>query len=337
MKRPAGLAAVACALLAGIYLLYWNHVEFFGDDWILLPLYRQAAAEGPAGIAALLLRAARNLIYQVFRMQWISILYGFVVSWLGDFAVKFHFAALLALHAANAWLLALALLRFGVERGVALLAGALFVVLPTTRFVLFTYFTIPFFVFATFWVLLMLSWPAGRRRWLPALAVLGMFAGEQVLFLLAAVVPLAALCSGGRPWRAMLAVWGAMAAAAAAYLAFVNRRPFERSGRWDWRPSVLQGNVELIGEEWWKLTGLPADAPFHLAPVATDWLLAAGAAAVVAVALAQVRHGDRAATAPSGRGSVTAFVSTSARNRAATGGSGCAPGDELGLASILFT
>jgi len=61
----------------------------------------------------------------------------------------------------------------------------------------------------------------------------------------------------------------------------------------------------------------------------TFWLLAASLAAYRK--LAQVRRGDRAATAPSGRGSVTAFVSTSAPNRAATKGSGCAASDELAL------
>ena len=289
MKSFSRAAAAAYLLLAGVFAVYyWSHVDYFGDDWILLPLFRRAAEGGAAGVAELAVRAAQNRIYEVFRMQWLSILWGLAVTWAGGYAVHFNFALLLLLHAANAWLLCQGLVRLGADRGFAFVAGALMVVLPTTRFVLFTYFTNPFFVFCTFWVLLMLWWWAGapeRRAWaLGPLAVAGMFAGEQAFVLLAAIVPLAAWT---RPeWRraaakATAVVWGSMAVALAVYLGAVNRMPPVEGSRYRWAWHVLRENLSLIGQEWWRLTGLPPDAPFRLQPSPADFLAATLAAAVV--------------------------------------------------------
>lgn len=275
-------------LLSGVYLLYWSHVEYFADDWILMPLFRQAADHGVAGVWSFAVRVAQNRIYEVFRMQWLSILYGFAVTWLGGYSVKFNFALLLLLHVTNAWLLCQALARLGVERGLAFLAGALFLVLPPGRFVLFTYFTNPFFVFATFWVLLMLWWGPRRRAWpLAVFAVAGMFAGEQAFALLLVGIPLAAWCLTPETPRRVVArvtatVWGAVAAAGLVYLGLINRLPPPRGSRYRWGWYTLQANLSSILEQWWKLTGLPSDAPFRLAPVALDLALAAGAAVVVA-------------------------------------------------------
>lgn len=271
--------------LCGVYLLYWSHAEYFADDWILMPLFRKAAAGGAAGVWDFAVRAIQNRIYEVFRMQWLSILFGYGITWIGGYTAQFNFAVVLLLHLANAWLLCQALGRWGVDRGLAYLAGALFLVLPTSRFVLFTYFTNPFFIFATFWVLLLLR---ERRWWLPAvLAVAGMFAGEQVFALLALGIPLAAVCLGGSrtAMRAAAAVWGAMGAVGVVYLGWINRLPPGEARRYEWVWPTFWNNVNMIYEGWWNLTGLPGDAPFRVTFTVAGVALAVVAALLVAALL----------------------------------------------------
>ncbi len=280
MKRGA-----VYLFLCGVYLLYWSHAEYFADDWILMPLFRKASAGGAAGVWDLAVRAAENRIYEVFRMQWLSILFGYGVTWIGKYTPQVNFAMVLLLHLANAGLLCRALGRWGVDRGLAWLAGALFLVLPTSRFVLFTYFTNPFFVFAAFWVLLLL----GERRWRLAavLAVAGMFAGEQVFALLALGIPLAAVCLSG--WRRAVpttaAVWGAMGVAGGVYLGWINVQSPGEARRYEWVWRTFWNNVNLICQGWWNLTGLPADAPFRVTLTVAGVTLAVGAALLAAAVL----------------------------------------------------
>jgi hypothetical protein len=238
MKRFAALL-----LLSVVFLVYWPHVEYFGDDWILLPRFRAAS------FAELAASAAQNRIYEVFRTQWLSILLGFGITRLGGYSAQFNFAFVLLLHAVNAWLLDRALRRRGADQGLAFLAAALFLLLPLPRFSLFTYFTNPFYVFSAFWVLLMLAWP-GPAWVLPLLAVAGMFAGEQPFLLLCTAV------LAWRPisWRAAAATWAAMLAAAAVYLRWINQRPLE-AGRYEWIWPTFANNVTRLLEAWWTLPG----------------------------------------------------------------------------------
>lgn len=96
----AALSAVACALLVCAYLPYGDHVEYFVDDWFLLPRYRQAAEGGAAGVAGFIAAAAQNRVYDVFRSQWLSMVYGFAITSAGGYSAKFNWACLLTLHAA---------------------------------------------------------------------------------------------------------------------------------------------------------------------------------------------------------------------------------------------
>ncbi len=288
-----GATALIYLLLSGVYLLYWPHVEYFVDDWILLQ------AGDLAGAANFAIQAAQNHIYEVFRMQWLSILWGFLITRLGGYSARFNFAALLVLHAANAWLLCQALWRFGLERRFAFLAGVFFLLGPTVHFVLFSYLTNPFFVFSTFWVLLLLwlaSGPRPRPVALAMCAVAGMFSGEQPFLLLWLILPLAAWCRGrGRPWprRQIAAVWAALAIALGSYLLWVNRLPVRQRGvdeRYRWTSLTLRNNVSLIGEEFWRLSGLPSNGFYRLAPTLTDLALAGVAAVIVAGAVARWRE-----------------------------------------------
>src|SRR5712692_6373954 len=248
---PWAAAAAYLALLA-VYFLYWRHAEWFVDDWFLMPHFRQASQQGFQGVLDFAADAAKNNIYGVFRMQWLSILYGYAVTALGGYSPRFNFAVLLALHGVCCWLLCQALWRLGVERGLAFLAGAFYLLSPAVHFSLFTYFTNPFFVFSTFWVLLLLWWFAGQenrlswRNILPAVgfAVAGMFSGEQSFLLLWILLPLAALCFSRRRslFRIVVPVWAALGIAGGAYLLRVNRAAVWHAGfgkRYEWSWSQI--------------------------------------------------------------------------------------------------
>jgi len=305
VKRPApdrfrAVTALAYLLLLGVYLVYWSHVAYFVDDWFLLKRFGEARERGLAGVADFAAAAAQNRIYGVFRAQWLSILWGFLVTAVGGDSARFNFAALLLLHAACAWVLCQTLARLGVDRGVAFLAGALYLLAPSAHFALVTYLANPFFVFSMFWSLLLLLWFAGGARSHAAgvaCAVAGLFSGEQVFLLLWALVPLAWLCFPRRGTsrqicldvpnarrRPMLTVWASLGLALAVYLLWINRVPVGEAGfsrRYQWTWEQLQKNADMISTEWLQLSGITADAVYRVSPGPVDLAMAGSAAVIV--------------------------------------------------------
>ena len=307
------VTAAAYLFLISVYLIYWDHVEYFVDDWFLMRHFRQAA--GLRGVAGFAASAAENRVYQVFRMQWLSILYGFLVTSAGGYSAKFNFAALLLLHVVCAWLLCQALRRLALDRSLAFLAGALYLLKPTTHFGLVTYLTNPFFVFSTFWVLLLLWWFAGRAStpywstgallFAAGCAIAGLFSGEQVFLLLWAILPLAVWCfprrsPAGRVWPVIGVVWAALTAALSVYLLLINRLPVRQTGtarRFEWGWSRFLSNLNQIGDEMRRLSGLTSDSLFRFSLNKTEDALALAAAILVA-ALMWRWHTDRLAPSP---------------------------------------
>jgi hypothetical protein len=303
------IVAAAYLLLLSPYLLYWNHAEYFVDDWFLMRHFRSAVQAGATGVAQFAAAAAENRVYGVFRTQWLSILYGFFVTWLGDYSPRFNFALLLALHGACAWLLSQAMWRFGAARGLAFAAGALYLLAPTTHFGLFTYLTSPFFVLSTFWVLV-LAWrvaragPGGGGAWSAAiLAVPALFSGEQA-FLLLWAAPLVAtllLIKDARRKRAfahIAAIWGALGAAAIAYLLWINRVPVHQEGfhrRYEWTWAQLKANMLILTGEMSQLSGVRPRSAFHISAETSAIVLAIAAALLVAAPVWMWRDDDSAA------------------------------------------
>jgi hypothetical protein len=280
-ERKTWLAGSAAAylLLVAVYLLYFNHVEFFVDDWFLTKQFRQALGRGPQGPVDFVVSAVQNNVYGKFRMHWLGILWGFLVTWLGGFNPKFNFVALLALHAACGWLFCQGLRRLGLDREVAFLAGALYLLAPTTHFALFSNFTNPFFTLPVFWILLMLWLFAGGRSTAAVClcAVAGLFSGEQPFLLLCGLLPLAAWCFRVRGWLRPIAwTWVTLAAAGVSYLLWLNRAPVVQTGfqaRYQWSWTQLGRNLELLWREISRLIEFRSDGP--------DWLLALAAAALI--------------------------------------------------------
>ncbi len=297
MSRLARLAVVCYLLLSGVYLIYWPHVDYFVDDWILMPQFHKAVAGGPSGIAGLAVQAVQNRIYGVYRMQWLSILYGFGVTWLGGYSAQFNFALLLLLHAANACLLCLWLARLGLQEGLAFSSGALFLLAPSTHWLLFTYLTNPFFVFSTFWILLMLWRLAAekpRRGAVAACALCALFAGEQVFLLLWLAAPLAAWCFRRRWLRPLVPAWAALGLAGAVYVLVVTRiSPLQAgSQRHWWTGKTLGLNSEQILEQLGRLAGLSGPSYYSFQPAGADLLLAAGAAALTGLLAWRLAEGQ---------------------------------------------
>lgn len=290
-KRFAALAGLSYLLLIGVYLLYWSHVEFFLDDWILTKAFREAARDGWAGAAGFVARAAHNEVLGKFRFYWLAIVFAFLVTWLGNYAAQVNFAVLLGAHAASAWLLCLALRRLGIASGLSFLAGTFYLLAPTAHFGLLTYFTVPHFVLGTLWTMLVL-WLFARGAGAAALAccaVVGLFSGEQAILLLLGLPLLAAGCLEGSLDRARLraiaATWIALAAAAGGYLLWINRAPVAETGlrwRYDWSWTTPLNNAALIYREMKQLSGIMPEALFRIRPEPVDMVLALSAAALVA-------------------------------------------------------
>lgn len=292
------IAAAAYLVLLSPYLLCWSHVQYVIDDWFLMRHFRSAAQAGVHGVTQLAGAAAQNRVYGVFRTQWLSVLYGFFVTWLGGYSPRFNFTLLLLLHAACAWLLCQTMWRLGAGRTVSFLAGALYLLAPTTHFALFTYLTVPFFVLSTFWTLLLLWWIAGvgpQRGAISAVvlpacfAVAALFSGEQVFLLLWAapllVVVLFRKDERRRAWVSVAAIWGALAVAATAYVLWINRAPMRQAGfdrRYEWTWAQLKANALALAVELSRLTGLRASGAFHISPAAGDLALALALGAAVA-------------------------------------------------------
>jgi hypothetical protein len=304
-RRFRWIAGFSYPLLLSVYLIYWSHADYFVDDWFLIKHFRHAAGwKGVAGFAA---AAAENRVYQVFRMQWLSILYGFLITALGGYSPRFNFAALLLLHAASAWLLSQAVRRAGFERGLAFLAGVFYLLAPMAHFGLLTYLANPFFVLSTFWVLLLLWFSLGVRRrgmaelaFAAACAVAALFSGEQVFLLVWAIVPLTALFLRRKPmpaaWPAAGAIWAAASAALAVYLLWINRLPVRQTGihrRYEWTSARFASNLLQIGAELRQLSGVTSDSLFHFSLHKTEDALALAGALLVTALVWKWRGGDR--------------------------------------------
>ncbi len=304
-RRFGWIAGFSYLLLLSVYLIYWSHADYFVDDWFLIKHFRHAGGwKGVAGFAA---AAAENRIYQVFRMQWLSILYGFLITALGGYSPRFNFTALLLLHAASAWLLSQAVRRAGFEPGLAFLAGIFYLLAPTAHFDLVTYLANPFFVLSTFWVLLLLWFWLGARRWgmgdlafAGACAVAALFSGEQVFLLVWAIVPLAAFFFRKKPmpaaWLAAGAIWAAAGMALAAYLLWINRLPVRQTGihrRYEWTAARFMGNLAQIGGEMRQLSGVTSDSLFHFSLHKTEDALALAGGLLATALVWKWRGADR--------------------------------------------
>jgi hypothetical protein len=267
---------VAYALLALVYLLYLPHAQFVLDDWFVLGRYEQAREAGELGRTAAAI--VQNQFHGQFRFQWLSFLLGYGLWLAAGYSPKVVFLASLALHTGCAAALRAALGRLRVGKGEAFLAGALFLLLPTTHGALLWSFNCAFFLWSTLWFLLFLREYAGDGPlWRQiTFLLLALFSGDPV-FALLLVAPLVAW----RGWRRAASVWGTVATAAALYALVVNKAPVFRAGldvRYQFTGHRALAMLGIIENAYRKMTGLTPDSYYRL----DGWWWAAGAAGVVA-------------------------------------------------------
>ncbi len=312
-------------LLAAIHLVYLPHAQFVLDDWPVLQRYQDAVAAGPAEALRVVKLLARNEFHGQFRFQWISFTIGYVLFLIVGYAPRMVYGFFLLLHAANAMALRAALQELGIRGSVAFLAGAVFVLLPSTHGPLYWSHNCSFFLWSTFWFLLYLRVAAKglreeRRDWKAAaqqsgLLSVALFSGDPNFGLLLAGAPLAAWYMGKPPWRAgaglraTLLAWATVGTAAAFYALVVNRAPMVTSGvglRYEFTPTGFWNNLLVIALTYRKLSGLLPDSYYQLrfAPTAV-------AAAVISIAATVGylwRRSERVTAAEAGRTLLLAAV-----------------------------
>ncbi len=272
-------AALAYALLACIYLLYLPHAQFVLDDWFVLGRYEQARRSGELGKTALAI--LQNQFHGQFRFQWLSFGIGYGLWMLVGYAPKVMLLVSLALHTACAAAWRAALLALGAGTGEAFLAGALFLLLPTTHGALLWSFNCAYFLWSTLWSLLFLrelarAGPLWRRT---LFLLLALFSGDPVFALLVAA-PLAAW----RGWRPAVETWGALAAAVLLYALAVNRAPVFQAGlnvRYNFTMHQALATLSIIANVCRRMTGWTADAYYQLAASPAALLAAVAAGAMV--------------------------------------------------------
>jgi hypothetical protein len=227
MRVIRGKPALLCfVLLSAIYLFYWPHAEFVVDDWFLMQHFEQARAQGAQAEWKLAGVLFRSELWGAFRTHWLSLLAVFGLYQLGGLHAGFYFLTGILLHTLAAFLLYRLLVRLDLDAGASFLAGALFLLLPTSRNPLFWFAACGHYVLAGLWSLIYLHLVAGtifakklraRAAAAQALAlVLALFSTDQAagLLLFAALwmalvyKSRAALASGALAWVAVPAAGG---------------------------------------------------------------------------------------------------------------------------------
>jgi hypothetical protein len=209
--------ALAYAAISSVYLWFLPDALPMLDDWVYLRLWDQARSGGVSGVLTYLARLIDNTYNSSLRINWVSYLPAFGLSFLAGSAGGAYFLLGWTAHWLSAVLLCRLIEQMFDAPEAGFLAGAVYSVLPSSNYVLFGPLSASFYFFQ---VLLFLWWFPGplRLRRLPPVVC----TGEQIL---PALVLLPLLRPQRPRWRAWLAHVAAMAALVAAYVLLVNRVP----------------------------------------------------------------------------------------------------------------
>lgn|GEM_PF-2016400 len=216
-RAPHWVPPLSFFLLALVYLFYWRNVEYVADDWLHLNFYLQAAGTGLRGHLHILRALLENRLYGGFQLFWVSQWLNCSLVWIFGYAPKIAFAAVLLLHAGNAWLFYALLRRLRAGTRMAYLAAAFAVLTPVAHGPLFWPVNCTFFVLPMFWLFLYLlqalrTYEAGKLTVRAAvlqsgLILLVLFSGSPAAALLIASPLWLAICFFGRArLRAVLLV-----------------------------------------------------------------------------------------------------------------------------------
>ncbi|MBI3694806.1 MAG: hypothetical protein HY238_08205 [Acidobacteria bacterium] len=264
--------AALYVLLASVYLIYAPHAEFLLDDWLVLGRYEPVREAGLAEQLRMLPTIVQNRFHNQFRFQFLSFGFAYVLFLVVGYSPKIVFVLFLLLHAACAEALRQALDRLGIGEGVAFLAGALFVLLPSTHGPLFWSHNCSYYLWSTFWFLLYLRALAGGGSWRrqALFLLLALFSGDPIFCLLLAGAPLVAwFLRSKAAARSTLVAWTTVGTAAVAYALFINKAPMMQQGlglRYQWTLGNLRSNFFAIFGTYRRLTGLGSVTYYQLRP-----------------------------------------------------------------------
>ncbi len=303
-------------LLASLYLFYLPNTDFVVDDWFMLQNFEQARAQGPAAQWAMADQLLSGMLWGTFRMHWLSLLSIFGIYQFAGLHPAFYFLLGILLHSVVAFLLYQTLVLLEIDSGMAFLAGAFLLLLPTARNPLFWFPSSGQYVFAAFWFLIYLRSVAGtvkegtlraRAAVLQAIAAACVvFSTDQGVGLALGAAPWLAICGltksqrpdekalWGRPTRQRLpraaraaaasaaVTWTTIAALGFFYARFVSKVPLGSSvtARFSFSGARFQHHLAVFRDEWGKLLGFGAGY-YRLRLIGFGALAAAAAGLVV--------------------------------------------------------
>ncbi|HYM09123.1 MAG TPA: hypothetical protein VEU62_00250 [Bryobacterales bacterium] len=294
LSRSGLVPAVSLLALASIYLLYFRHAQYVGDDWLHLNFYLHARHGGFWDHTRVLRMLAENRMYGGFQLFWLSQWMNCFLVWALGYAPRAAFALELLLHTASALLFYVLLRRLRVEAGLSYLAAACLVLIPAAHAPIFWPVNCSFYEWPLLWLLLYLlatlaTIEAGRWT-LPAslaqaaLALLALFAGSPEFLLLLAAPLWLALCFLERKKIRMAAAVTAgngavILGALALYRAYIQRLhtgSLHSQPRWIWSWDYFWFDLRGTGSDLARFNGFSRNAYYQLARF---WPLALGAAA----------------------------------------------------------
>lgn len=223
---PLRTLLAAYAALGAVYLLYLPDALPVLDDWAYLQLWDQARAGGLHGVVTYLARLVDNTYNGNLRLNWLSYLPAFGLSFLAGTAGWPYFLLAWVVHWLTAVLLCRLLSEVFADPETGFLAGAVYAVLPSSNYVLFGPLSASFYYFQC---LLFLWWFHAAwttRTASPARVAPVVFSGEQILPALLLLLPLTQFLLGQRRFlRRWLLHVATVVLLLAAYVVLINHAP----------------------------------------------------------------------------------------------------------------
>ena len=277
-------------LLASLYLVYAPDAAFVSDDWVFLRRFEDARAAGLSAQVEVVASLIRNELPGQFRFFWLSYLITYIVWLAVGSSAQALLVVTLVVHTGSAVALRQAFERLGISPAGAFLAGALFVLLPSTHGVVFSNLAGAHYLWGTFFAAMYLrsvaSSFAARRLDHRALAaqagwvLLMVFSADAAFGVVLFGAPVLAWFLRSRAGlRAALAAWATAAVAVAGYTLWINRAPIGTAVglRFEFSLTQVARNLAASLHGLSRTTGFVQDSFYHLQ--ATPTALAAALAA----------------------------------------------------------
>jgi len=297
----------AYAAISSVYLIYTPYALPVLDDWTVLQIFHNARQKGAGRALLFLFELPDNRWWVQFRIFWASFVPIYLLSFAADFAAWVYFLFAWIIHLLTAYLLWRVVLALSRNSEAAFAAGAIYSVFPAGNNAIFCsisnahYYIQGFLLLAWFWF----TWKKlveqgdldyGWKDFAVLLPVV--FAGEQILPALAALLPVSLWLAGKPAMRRMYLRfccfhWTAMAVLLFGYVFAVNKIPvlagfqsrYQGAPPWSIRPAAWH----LFSSLGWQAASFGWRADWRFDPVL---------AALLVIAASLTFRGTRQSTQP---------------------------------------